>query len=720
MELQNEKQEQKDDSHKTKEERENKLTRYSYLKLDIKKDILPRFVNFKEKYIWEQSKINYMEDLEDKLLMTNIFQGKIITSKVYPLIFDNFNDKTTSSLIKVRTLKFYKDYVSNSTIYESLNDEEKLSFCIGIRDLFFASENNLLNEEEKELVLNIASRLEDDILNIQVNGIESSPYPTKTKKMSQWVERDLLEDFEENELIYFIQNKLELYLMFIDPSDLSFHNFENIIPFDSVSNDFKKSEFELSSIEKNEDKEVFKCELKGSRKDLLKLDSYDLYTSPFNQKSRGGKRFIFSSKQLAESLKDSILKSDLLKLKSFQGFQFVNHVFRYNKFACQDGKFKSHYDTPYYDSEARQYSKYTLLIYLTGGKGNPAFKIGESWILETIPEFTCIIFDQGFIHEGQCFMDNDKIFIRSELIFTCYKNFENDPLIGKIFNMACYMTKESIFHPELSEYVNNAFNHAAKMRRNIMEKNDLKEVYLLKQWDNIQFITNGHDYWFLSSIDKKVASILIILDYFGGKIGNLKYKKLIYSKMITNKINSKVNPINFLIKNQSKKSTKEKLSKIIQDFDLGEEEPIEYGSGSDKQCCGYHVQGPYFYPDKNEEVIAAYEKRFSNLKFDQYSVYLFDNKIKINMDDIHVYDDMIEFEGTGTMNRINFAACWNDLSPKDYISETKKKVDVFSLPPIYYFEMEKGINYTIDMFQNDFIIKEESTIGIPFISDDAN
>jgi hypothetical protein len=37
--------------------------------------------------------------------------------------------------------------------------------------------------------------------------------------------------------------------------------------------------------------------------------------------------------------------------------------------------------------------------------------------LNEIEEMTCVIFDQSYEHEGRPFMEGDKIFIRSELVF---------------------------------------------------------------------------------------------------------------------------------------------------------------------------------------------------------------------------------------------------------------------------------------------------------------
>ena len=139
-------------------------------------------------------------------------------------------------------------------------------------------------------------------------------------------------------------------------------------------------------------------------------------------------------------------------------FKFVNYVFRYNKFKPGDKKFIAHYDTPYYDAKNKYCSKYTIIIYLTKGNANPALQIHNVHI-NKIDEFTCIIFNQKYEHEGIAFIDTDKIFLRSELIFYDY-DYQYDDNIAKIFNKACYLTKQSMFNSEIKEYTNKLFNQS--------------------------------------------------------------------------------------------------------------------------------------------------------------------------------------------------------------------------------------------------------------------
>jgi hypothetical protein len=104
--------------------------------------------------------------------------------------------------------------------------------------------------------------------------------------------------------------------------------------------------------------------------------------------------------------------------------------------------FASHLDTPYYDSAWSQVSKYTLLIYLAGGHNEPALRMGDVELNE-IEEITCVIFDQSYEHEGRPFIEGDKIFIRSELVFKD-KQLDHNSQIASLFSEACCMTGQSV------------------------------------------------------------------------------------------------------------------------------------------------------------------------------------------------------------------------------------------------------------------------------------
>jgi len=326
--------------------------------------ITPRFVtctkhhadygNVKE-YTWDANKIFVEQSLSDDLLMLqNAFEGKIISSHIYPLIYDS---KCEIKEISLRSLEFYREVKQNYNKFYNLSPNEKLYFMIGLRDLFVASSRDLLNEEENELLSTILDPMDPErveIIEKNVDFLWGTPFPTPKNKIAKFVSSNTETDVDR----FFIRNELGLLLIFVDPGDLSYHNFENIINLDSLFTDIQEN-FSIYNFKRFSDsKEVYSFDLRDEASILLSLDKYGFYTPPFNKLSRGGQRFIFSSQRLSQSLTIAIKRWHTIRK-----FKFVNYVFRYNKFKPNDKKFASHYDTPYHDSRRRHYSRYSFIIF---------------------------------------------------------------------------------------------------------------------------------------------------------------------------------------------------------------------------------------------------------------------------------------------------------------------------------------------------------------------
>ena len=254
-------------------------------------------------------------------------------------------------------------------------------------------------------------------------GIGISFFPTHSQKLHRYLQ-DLPSSLDENSKIYFAQTKLKgTFVVFVDPEELSYHNFENILPIDCVfERNQKKSEdgnssqlvFSLSGKKTFEKKDgVVSFTLSGSTDSLLGLDELNLYNPVLNEQSRGGKRFIFQSSLLSKALSKAVRETGHFA----QNFRFVNYVFRLNKFEPSDRKFESHFDTPYYNRSCRHISRYTILIYLNGGKGKPVLRI-EDLFFNQIEPMTCLIFPQSLEHEV-CFF----IFFLSFYLLFIYYSF---------------------------------------------------------------------------------------------------------------------------------------------------------------------------------------------------------------------------------------------------------------------------------------------------------
>jgi hypothetical protein len=420
------------------------------------------------------------------------------------------------------------------------------------------------------------------------------------------------------------------------------------------------------------------------------------------------------------------------KFDMFKNFSHVNSVFRLNKFVPDDKGFDLHYDTPYYDSQKKQCSKFTILIYLTSGKGansNPTLLIKDGSIkfkIDSIEEGTCIIFDQKYLHKGVPYETGDKVFIRSELIFNCRDEINSDPKLKKIFSSACYMFRESIkdtiFSRDMAKYSSELFNRSAESRFNLQNtSNVIDTIYLHKIYRDISFVTNGYDYWFpkLETKSKKeymslvkLLSIIAITDYFksSGKcnandiVQISSYQKVHGLKFIRT-IVKKVYEL------QDKRATSDDIESYLNEV-MGDKsnywvvrKNIDLNS---EECCSYHHMNN-FDPKKCHSVINhLYEKQMvASKEINKCTLVIFGNKIEINPDDVHIDNNIVSFPKTGTYSRVNFAACWNgEESPQDYVKIEKGRG--FHLPNIPYGEKDGVIHFILDMFHNDFTLAKNN------------
>ena len=522
--------------------------------------------NLKE-YSWDQTSITVDPDLfsDDKLLFQNIIEGHIISSKVYPLIFDAIGSHKE---VSCRSVEFYRQVDQDHKLYSQLLPEEKHFFLIGVRDLFVGLSRNMLSEDEQELLKRVVDLIDpeeddDDIICKEILNMRVTPYPTRSHKLVRFIPAASV--LSGNILIdeCFLMNNLDMVIGFVDPCELSYHNFENIVNLDPLFRD--SEQFKIETVCELPNSDILTFNLIDGSNVLKSLDKYNLYVQPLNKLSRGGQRFIFSSQILSKNLTDCLKKymdkTEVINPK----FRFVNWVFRYNKFKPKDRKFTCHYDSPYHDPTKKHYSRYTMLLYLTSGSADPVLSFEDgTQRMETINthgHIKGIIFDQKYKHEGKSFVDGDKIFLRTELVYEYEPcEYESDNQVAKIFNQACYMTKQSLFTSEVEKFADNAFNQAAEARLSHKKSFKDQSVLLYKKYEQKKFITNGYDYWFQPEISLQDAFGLALCDYFNCRLESGKFfNKVTSQKRIAL---AKVKQIDEIFKYLNYKEPKQDLSEV--------------------------------------------------------------------------------------------------------------------------------------------------------------
>lgn len=375
-----------------------------------------------------------------------------------------------------------------------------------------------------------------------VQGLSLAYHPSARFKQLRFLDATLLDDQVRPLFARPCAELPELAAAFVDPEELCFRSFENIICLDRLFPPIEHGALRLGK-PKRVGKGIFQLSISVSaavRAQLERLDQLDLYVRPLNAVSRGGQRFIFHCAALAEALTPALRHALPKSLpKALLGkFSHVNPVFRCNRFEPGDARFIEHVDSPYYDRSRNHVSKYTLLLYLTGGRGDAVLKFGDegtsspSSQIDEIEAMTAFVFDQRLVHSGGPYLDGRKLFLRTELVFEDAK-VEQEPGIGELFAKACYLTGESVFAPELARYAHEAYDRAAAAHwRGVIESTE-PTPFLHKQFRGVHFVANGYDYWFRKG-DASLAecAALALFDVLNVKLADGSFHKLCSSEVV--------------------------------------------------------------------------------------------------------------------------------------------------------------------------------------------
>lgn len=655
---------------------------------------MPRYISLKPFNIGLEV-VNELN--EDEVI--NIINNDLITNKLYPIIYDED--------VGVRCIPFYKKVLENVNIYNDLNDHEKSLFKTGIRDLYYAYQNELLTIKEQELLKNIINIIpHDDTDLVMFNGLSCYPYPIGEYKILRYLSIQTILGSEFKEKIDRFLWSYKSAMCFVNIDDLSYHNFENIIPLNDYFNDMNIS-LKFTNF-KEIGNDIFTFDLEGDYNKILKLDEFNLYLNPCNKLDRGGKRLIFDSNYLSKAILKNI-KEGPNKLQ--KNLIMVNHVFRLNHFKPDDKKFLSHYDIPYSDIKNNYYSKYTLILYLTIGENDPILEVNGVKI-NKFDKPTGVIFHQRYKHEGNPYLNSNKIFLRTELIYKIkVKNFNNE--IAKNFNIACYMSKESLFNDEINKYTSELFNNVVERRYSLC-RTSVDYKYFIKTINNVSWITNGNDYWFSNNVDIRNAVLLVLIDYFKG-----------YAKKC---------PYNTKIKTLESHLTFHDTESILNSLsDLNIIDGKRYGM--DIQTNSHKLLKNIIKSEVNLNFNFT-EDSDRNLKIQQHnadfesigSVNIFNDQLSISQSDMIIEQNYIKFQNTGLFKNITFAACHCvdrcqcgmgrrcDGDCCDYrennIDKYSLKIEYFNLPDIPYKSYDNGHHLIIDIFNAGYIFPKTTSFDI--------
>jgi hypothetical protein len=390
------------------------------------------------------------------------------------------------------------------------------------------------------------------------------------------------------------------------------------------------------------------------------------------------------------------------------GFSHANPVFRCNRFEPGDGRFHLHHDTPYFDAARQQVSRYTVLVYLTGGAADPALDVPGQFALDAIEPLTCVIFDQRYAHEGAPYQDGRKVFLRTELVFTD-PEVEHDPAIAARFSQACYLTGESVFAPELARHADAYYNQVAAAHWSGAMAEAAREPFVHKELRGVHWVANGHDFWFGKRTGLSLAecAAITLLDYFNCKLGKSAFRALCRSKVIEA---AGVAWIPAFLERERGEPVTTVLDKAA--LFPAPEEP-------DGHCCPFHAWGR-FDATRNSEIVDLYARAqsFAKAHIMPAPILMMGQDVVLDPEKFVIEGNRIHVLGKESLAPVNFAACWNSGgSPENYI-DVAVSVGVLHLlvPPILFAETADCYHLQFDFFRNSWMVKQQqATVPVPMI-----
>lgn len=619
------------------------------------------------------------------------------------------------SSIDLRSLAFYARLASDPSLYGDLSPEQRRALGEGLRDRFFALSAGRAGKGEEEALFRAAVSAIDAPPVVRIDGLSLSSHPTARFQAVRFLEAEQLEAELRPLFARPSAEMPQLLAVFVDPEELSYRTFENIVPLDRL---FERTPLQLSlehrdRLDKRGDLHAYTFAIQASEATaalLASLDGLELYVPPLNAGARGGKRFIFHSALLSQALTEAFREA--LPKSLAKGFSHVNPVFRCNRFEPGDEKFHAHLDTPYFDAARSHVSRYTVLLYLTGGSAQPVLQLGDAVSLEAIAPMTAVIFHQRCAHEGQAYTDGRKVFLRTELVFE-EDAIAHEPKIAQLFSKACYLTGESLFAPELERYARDYYDRAALAHwQGLPDRAAESEPFVHKQFRDVHFVSNGYDYWFPArALSLKEAAALALLDHFNCVVGGEAFRKRCAAEVLRGSAHDAARtlaPYNAPLP--------EPLF-----FPLDKEVLFPPSEDPDDSCCPFHYHGA-FDATRCDEIIELYERAqtFARARILPAPIWMMGQEIFLDPDKFVIQSNQIHVLANEALAPVNFASCWNyGGSPANYL-DVDATVDALHLlvPPLLFVERDGCWHLMLDFFRNSWMVDPQpQRVPVPKIRD---
>jgi hypothetical protein len=594
----------------------------------------------------------------------------------------------------------------------TLPETDRVTIGERLRDRFFELAALPAAERADHLFQSIVRAI-DPVPSRRVEGLKVSFHPSARFQALRFIDAHRLDPESRALFARPCPEMPELAAVFVDPEEFSFRTFENIVPLDRAFEGVP-----LTVAFKNRQLLGPRCfsfalaVSEQTRQALDRLDEFGLYVPPLNAATRGGLRCIFHSARLAKTLTAALQAA--LPAPVRKRFVHVNPVFRLNRFEPGDEPFHSHVDTPYFDAARHQTSRFTLILYLRGGRGSPALRIGEKVRIDEIAPYTAVVFDQALEHEGAPFQDGRKVFLRTELIYED-DSVTEDPAIGEVFAKATYFTGESVFAPDLARWADACYNRAAEAHFKGLGPGPKEEVFVHKEYRGVHYVANGLDFWFSTrACSLEECAALALLDTLNAQIGGAPFKTRCRTEVL-----------------QGKPAALSWIPKFLAALPAPGGEPVfaeldkaalfpppEEGAF----CCPFHCSDPIFDATRCEDIIAFYERaqEFACKRVNPAPLVILGEEVFLDRSRFVRRPGAVHVLSDRALSPVNFASCWNDIgSPENYVDVEARLTALAPLvPPILFTEIEGCYHLRFDFFRNSWLVSERTcVVPVPRISD---
>ena len=548
------------------------------------------------------------------------------------------------------------------------------------------------------------------------DGLGLSWHPTRAHKVVRYVPAETIPGSIRPLFARPIPDLPHLAAAFVDPYELSFYSYENIIGLDAFLASASAPVLALESSASLGPGVLagrLACE-ESTSEALRALDRLGLYAAPLDPGMRGGGRFVFHAAALASALADALRRA--LPAALLEGLSHVNPVFRCSRFEPDDARFRWHQDTPYSDPARGHVSRYTLLIYLTGGHGDPALELEGGVRLATIEPFTCVIFDQRLAHEGAPYVDGRKVFLRSDLVYAVEPaSLSRAPAVAALFGRACYLGSHGPFDAELARWAADAYDRAARAHFGVEHAGPpVAEPLLVKSYRGARWITNGYDYWFPGDAPLAECATLAILDHLNGRVLGACLRAETTHETIPGAERARI-PERLLGARWTSP-----LGAIDRDLEASlwpEPEVVDDG-----ECCPVHADD--FDPTRSERVIEAYREAqtIARQKLERSPIALLGREIFFVPAAFVMHAGKIHVLAERALPPFNFAAAWScwegSPDPERYVTTERELTTLALLVPPIPFASWRGCHHlTLDLFRNDWSLHmEEERVAVPRIA----